>query len=61
MGRRSLLVKPWANGTGKGNTCQLCRLKVQADQSKVTEAACRVGETMEEMAKLKCLREPNLE
>ena len=23
-GCRHLLVKPWANGTGKGNTCQLC-------------------------------------
>ena len=23
-GCRLLLVKPWANGTGKGNTCQLC-------------------------------------
>ena len=23
-GCHNLLVKPWANGTGKGNTCQLC-------------------------------------
>ena len=23
-GCRHLLVKPWANGTGKGNSCQLC-------------------------------------
>ena len=23
-GCRHLLVKPWSNGTGKGNTCQLC-------------------------------------
>ena len=23
-GCRHLLVKPWENGTGKGNTCQLC-------------------------------------
>ena len=23
-GCRHLLVKPWANGSGKGNTCQLC-------------------------------------
>ena len=36
-------------------------LEVQAAQSKVTEAACRVGEAMEEMAKIKSLMEPNLE
>ena len=100
-GCRHLLVKPWANGTGNGNTCQLCggsisdkdeitgtskaiqrrpmtaertlaqldlvqdeideakrlleeaHLEVQAAQSKVTEATCRVGEAMEEMAKIR--------
>ena len=36
-------------------------LEVQAAQSKVTEAACRVGEAMEEMAKIKSLTEANLE
>ena len=36
-------------------------LEVQAAQSKVTEAACRVEESMEEMAKMKSLMEANLE
>ena len=35
--------------------------EVQAAQSKVTEAACRVGEAMDEMAKIKSLTEANLE
>ena len=111
-GCRHLLVKPWANGTGKGNTCQLCKgeitgtsksiqrklvtdekkihsnrqvegrtelelmqdeideakrllgeahLEVQAAQSKVTEAAFRVGEAMEKMSLIKKLLEAKLE
>ena len=40
---------------------QEARLEEQAAQSKVTEAACRVGEVMEEMAKNKSLMEANLE
>ena len=36
-------------------------LEVQAAQSKVTEAACRVGEAMEEMPKIKSLMEAILE
>ena len=111
-GCRHLLVKPWANGTRKGNTCQLCgaiinnkseitgtsksiqrklvtdegkrhssrtvegrteldlvqdevdeakrlleeaHLEVQAAQNKVTEAAFRVGQAMEEMAQIRKL------
>ena len=36
-------------------------LEVQAAQNKMTEAACRVGEAMEEMAKIKSLKGANLE
>ena len=36
-------------------------LEVQAAQSKVTEAECRVGEAMEEMAKIKSPMEATLE
>ena len=36
-------------------------LEAQAAQSKVTEAACRVREAMEEMAKIRSLMEANLE
>ena len=113
-----LLVKPWANGTGKGNTSQLCgaitndkgditgtsksvqrklvndegkqypnrtmegrteldlvqdevdeakrlleeaHVEVQAAKNKVTEAAFRVGQAMEEMAQIKKLLEANSE
>ena len=40
---------------------EAAHLEVQAAQSKVTEAACRVGDAMEEMAKIKSLMEVNLE
>ena len=112
-GCRHLLVKPWANGTGTGNTCQLCgaitndegeikqvgpeetgdrrgaasfqqdgggtyragsgagreakrlledaHVEVQAAQNKVTEAAFRVGQAKEEMARIKKLLEANSE
>ena len=36
-------------------------LEVNAAQTKVTEAACRVGEVMEEMAKIESLAKANLE
>ena len=32
---RHFLVKPWANGTGKGNTCQLCGAIVN-DKGEIT-------------------------
>ena len=119
-GCRHLLVKPWANGTGKRNTCQLCgaiindkgettgtskslqkklvtdeekhhssrtrtvegrteldlmqdevdeakklleeaHVEVQAAQNKVTQAAFRVGQAMEDMAQIKKLLEANSE
>ena len=34
-GCRYLLVKPWANGTGKGNTCQLCGAII-SDKGEIT-------------------------
>ena len=34
-GCRHLLVKPWANGTGKGNTCQLCGAIIK-DKGEIT-------------------------
>ena len=34
-GCRHLLVKPWANGTGKGNTCQLCGVIIN-DKGEIT-------------------------
>ena len=34
-GGRHLLVKPWANGTGKGNTCQLCGAII-SDKGEIT-------------------------
>ena len=37
-GRRHLLVKPWANGTGKGNTCQLCGA-ITNDKGEITETS----------------------
>ena len=113
-GCRHLLVKPWANVTGKGNCVAIisdkgeitgtnksiqrklvtnegkrhssrtvegrteldlvqdevdeakrlleeAHVEVQAAQNKVTEAAFRVGQAMEEMARIKKLLEANLE
>ena len=117
-GCRHLLVKPWATGTGKGNTCQLCgaitnnkgditgtsksvqrklvndegkqypnrtmegrteldlvqdevdeakrlleeaHVEVQAAKNKVTEAAFRAGQAMEDVAQIKKLLEANSE
>ena len=37
------------------------QLEAEVVQNKVTEASCRVGETMEEMAKIKSLMEASLE
>ena len=37
-GCRHLIVKPWANGTGKGNTCQLCGAIIN-DKGEITGAS----------------------
>ena len=50
--------------TTRSTTPRDCRrklhLEVQAAQNKVAEAGCRVGEAMEEMAKIRSLMEANL-